>query len=35
MTEINRLNNIWNDTSNTDNDILIRVLNTFLETGED
>jgi len=35
MAEINRLNNIWNDTSNTDNVILIRVLNTFLETGED
>ena len=33
--EINRLNNVWNNMSNSDNDILIRVLNTFLETGED
>lgn len=33
--EINRLDNVWNNMSNSDNDILIRVLNTFLETGED
>ena len=35
MAEINRLDNIWNNTTNTDNDILIRALNTFLETDED
>jgi hypothetical protein len=30
-----RLNEIWNDPLNTDNTILIRVLNTFLESGND
>ena len=35
MTEENRLNTVWNDSFNSDNDLLIRVLNTFLENGEE
>lgn len=35
MTETDRLNSIWNDSLNTDDSILVRVLNTILDSGNE